>query len=1112
MKHSAITRLTFATALVVLHFSNTFFASGLSLAEEDILLEHLEQICIPAEPLEAERSMADVLQARLQTLYGIELTIAAGPPQEDGGAVLLGRRAAVASGLIRDEELEAVKYDGFVIRGAGNRIALSGYAPQGTIYATYAFLRHAGLETYPWRQFGAVEIHEPVKDGKLEPFSIASKPFFSRRDLLGYLDQGRWGASLREYGLGEFRFIQDHEFFKGKGWLGGDHTAPYLVPMAKYYDAHPEYFAMKRGERIGKDTQNARVALCLSNPDVHRIATDRALEWMNIQHQRRFFHITDGDTIECECPQCVAMDPDPDSCTDRYLKWVNSVAGAVKEKYPDNVVLAIAYGNATREPVEVKPESNVVVMYCPWYWNSRTTSAVSWANPLNVTAMKQFMAWAMRFPDQMGLYDYPGSWAYGQADRIKFLAKNNTRVFYSCGGNGDLFQWVNANLLVDPFLDTEALVTEFANAYYGPAAEPMGRYLDLRRTTIERNLAHTRDPFRDLAFLRKTKEFMEQAQKAARDADDRTSARILASVLDGLHIVLKNTHPHNSKPSLRSDSSSYSQDLERYVRLAGRLHKLYESLGNRYVVKVHADAFQKAMQTLGITVPPAGKASEDTNDDNDLFLRTLASLDAQLEELDDLGQEDSQEVPRVLPVRFDSPDESEKWLADASRADLISPPQMTVIECPSGERQTGVGIRAPHTRLPVIPHHNIKIHAGRFFADRVFDPPFEAAGCFFVDFHIHASCDVPVTVYINNVHSDIDLHAGEQIVRVDMRHFDRKGRFTYAEWDKQIRRISFDNWPQDNHHPYAEVQDTQLVFLGMTASNQKPVPDALPHRGRAIWLSQFRPNLKRGVTVPRDLYDQYMQRQHYKHVGLDYGSRWISEGFRTFTEYRAVSPVFAILTDAESTPAEQEDAPRLQAYLQKMFGVRLPINPDGVEIGRNTGNAILLGKKTCLAAGGVSLEELQHVGPQGFAINSYNGRIAIAGPDDNGTRQGVVRYMEDHAVRFFEPNRINLPDMRDDMLHELYLLDWPYFRVCPVQNMWQPTAKTTAAKGPDSTSVAAAAELALAIKNLARASRTEIPPSLSERANQSPLSRYVAAKLLWDPFADATRLISRFEE
>jgi hypothetical protein len=1079
-------------------------------ADEGVLLKHLKQICIPAEPSEVERSMAKVLQEELKTLYEIKLTVVSATPPDGRGAVFLGRRAAIASGMIRDEDLDAVKFDGFVATGCGNRIAVAGYAPQGTIYGTHALLRHVGLKTYPWRSFGAVRVLDPVEDGNLKPFRIASKPFFSRRDLLGYLDQGRWGASLREYSLGEFRFVHDHEYFKGKGWLGGDHTAPYLVPMAKYYEDHPEYFAMKGGERIEKDTQNVRVALCLSNPDVHRIATDRALEWMSIQRHRRFFHVTDGDTAECECPQCVALDPHPDSYTDRYLKWVNSVARAVKETYPDNAVLALAYANATREPVLAKPESNVVVMYCPWYWTTRTTSAVSWANPLNVTAMKQFMGWSMMFPGQIGLYDYPGSWVYGQAERIKFLAKNDARVFYSCGGNGDLFQWVNANLLVDPFLDTELLVSEFASAYYGPAAEPMGRYLELRRNTIERNLVHTRFPFRDVSFLQTTRELIQKAEDRTRGTDDGTSARILASALDAYHLVLQNSHLRGGGRELRNDSATYRRDIEHYVGIAERLHKLYKGLGNAYVLRTHVDAFRETMQTLGIKVPTA--ESEEVDGDESIYSRTLASLGEQLKELAEPRQEEAQHLPITRSIRFDSHDEAEKWIVDASRAESISPPKRIVIDCPSGDSQTGVGLRAPFTELPIIPLHNVKIHAGRFFADRILDPPMDATGCQFVDFHIHASCDVPITVYINEIHSDVDLHAGEQIVRVDMRNFDRKGRFTYAEWDKKIHRISFDLWPQDNYHPYTNARDTQVVIFGVMTSNQKPVPSALPHRGRAIWLSQFRPNLKRGISIPRGLYDQYLQRQRYKHVGLDYGSRWLSEGFRTFTEHRAVSPIFAILTSEGSSPAEQEAARKLQAYLEKMFGVRLPINPEGTTISRYTSNAILLGKEACLATGRVLQRELQHVGPRGFTINAHNGRIAIAGAGDIGTLQGVTRYLEDHAVRLFASDRIRIPDMQSDMLHELYLLDWPYFDECPVRTLWAPTAERMRAKDADSTSVAAAEELALTIKDLARAGREEVPPSLLKRASQSPLAQYTAVRLLWDPYTDATRLIRQFRE
>ena len=99
----------------------------------NIRLEAFDRIHLPIEPLAAERSMADVLQVHLRDLYDIELTIAIGQPDEGQRAILLGRRMAVAAGTITEEELEAVKYDGYVIKCY---IALAGYASQGTIYAT----------------------------------------------------------------------------------------------------------------------------------------------------------------------------------------------------------------------------------------------------------------------------------------------------------------------------------------------------------------------------------------------------------------------------------------------------------------------------------------------------------------------------------------------------------------------------------------------------------------------------------------------------------------------------------------------------------------------------------------------------------------------------------------------------------------------------------------------------------------------------------------------------------------------------------------------------------------------------------------------------------------
>jgi hypothetical protein len=345
-----------------------------------------------------------------------------------------------------------------------------------------------------------------------------------------------------------------------------------------------------------------------------------------------------------------------------------------------------------------------------------------------------------------------------------------------------------------------------------------------------------------------------------------------------------------------------------------------------------------------------------------------------------------------------------------------------------------------------------------------------------------------------------------------MRNFDREGRFTYADWDKKIRRIGFDIWPQDNYYPYPPAHDARIVFLSMTARGRTPTPQLLPHPGTAIWLSQFRPNLPRGVTVPRDLYDRYLQRQRYRHVGLDYGSRWISERFRTFTEHRAVTPIYAIVTGPSPSAEEMETAEKLSAVLGRMFGVRLPINPPGVALGPNTGNVLLLGDEACLAARRITRAELKHAGPEGFVINAYQGRVAIAGTAPAGTSQGTARYLEDHGVRFLARDRITVPRRANDFLHELYLLDWPFFPRSPIRSMWEAAETDGSAPAPASKGAARARALARRLKRAARAGARTVPASVSSEINASPLSRYVAAKLLWDPFADASRLIREFGE
>jgi hypothetical protein len=63
----------------------------------------------------------------------------------------------------------------------------------------------------------------------------------------------------------------------------------------------------------------------------------------------------------------------------------------------------------------------------------------------------------------------------------------------------------------------------------------------------------------------------------------------------------------------------------------------------------------------------------------------------------------------------------------------------------------------------------------------------------------------------------------------------------------------------------------------------------------------------------------------------------------------------------------------------------------------------------------------------------------------------------------------------------------------------------------DNNGIDMAKRAAIAIKNNVSSGINEIPGYVYSYAEKSPMSCYVASKLLWNPFADASRLIKQFE-
>lgn len=512
------------------------------------------------------------------------------------------------------------------------------------------------------------------------------------------------------------------------------------------------------------------------------------------------------------------------------------------------------------------------------------------------------------------------------------------------------------------------------------------------------------------------------------------------------------------------------------MRQYRELIALVGELGVPRVVRSARADLTASLKKLGLEI--TAEAGKSKPAEQDVFDRAISTLEEQFAKAGPGSRTDLGEARRV-DFNFSAPDEAKRWLADGSRADLISPPKAVSIRTSAGSQLPGVRFEAPMSKLPMIRVQQLDIHAGRFFAERTFEPALDATDCPFLDLHLHVTADLPITLYVNNIHSDIDLPAGEHIVRIDFRNF-QHDRFTFETWDKKITRVGIDLWPQDNFFPHPKIRDASLTVIGLRLRNRSPSVATLPHAGKAIWLSQSRANIPRGVTVPGERWNDLMQRQQYQHARLDYGSRYITERFRTYTDYRVMTPITSIVADAGNTTTAQ----RLRTELVKRYRVKLPIRSAASD------NAFILGFPTGAELAHIQPRELAYVGPEGFVINAYQGRIEIAGENPGSVGHGVTRYLKDHR----SPG--------DPFLHELYLLERPWF------SGQLPIARSM---NSDSSELIAL-QISEAIKQAAREGRPRVPDSILRLATSSPLAERVTQRLLWNPFADAHRLIRDFNE
>lgn len=360
--------------------------------------------------------------------------------------------------------------EGFFLFTEGDRLYVQGGTSRGMLNGMYTLLE----EYLGCRKYAADAEIIPRRERVTLPRRIADRqvPVISFRDVYYR------GTNDPEY-IDWHKL--SHDSTGGKpDWGLWCHSFGQLLPADRYFQSHPEYFALVNGRR-------ASTQPCLSHPEVLEIVCDNLARKMAAKPEARYWSVSPNDNFGyCRCPLCAETDSVEGSPTGSVIRFVNRVA----ERFPDKVISTLAYQYSRAAPKKTRPHRNVNIMFCNIECNRSEPIATDSTSASFRRDMEQWVA----LTDNMLVWDYviqfkhlvsPFPNFHTLQANIRYFAENHVTAIFEQGNRetggefAELRAYLLAKLLWNPEADVDALMNDFLAGYYGPEAGPHIRtYID----------------------------------------------------------------------------------------------------------------------------------------------------------------------------------------------------------------------------------------------------------------------------------------------------------------------------------------------------------------------------------------------------------------------------------------------------------------------------------------------------------------------------------------------------------------------------------------------------------------------------------------------------------
>jgi len=506
-----VSALLLGCSLLVSCSSNTLFDEGKS--------EY--KIVLSSSASTSEKTAANELQQYIKEISGAELPIV-DEVNGKGACIYIGYDSRVEA-LIGKKDIQDDD-ESFTYQSKGDDLFIYGGKQRGTMYGVFAFLENElGCR---WYTPNATKVPKQNK-WSFKSLNHSESPALKYRysNYFAVERADAWSAHNKENMKSGARC---NDFGNLESYWSC-HTMGLFVKESEFFDKHPEYFAFKDGQRI-KGGQ-----LCLSNPDVLRICTERLREVMQENPLYRIYSLSQNDNCGyCECEECKKLEEKYGGHSGLVVWFVNQAADALKEQFPDKYIGTFAYQYTRKPPVGIVPKDNVVIRLC--------SIECCFAHPLEADCPqnKEFIAdlkeWSKIAP-HLFIWDYivdysnfAAPWPNFQVlgPNIQTFSDNNAigvfeEAMYQSGrGNefSDMKAWVVTKLLWNPKQDVNVLVKDFIDGYYGNSASKIWEYYQLCQSLVtpDKHFSiwiNADDPIYTDEFVNKGVELLDEAVSLA---------------------------------------------------------------------------------------------------------------------------------------------------------------------------------------------------------------------------------------------------------------------------------------------------------------------------------------------------------------------------------------------------------------------------------------------------------------------------------------------------------------------------------------------------------------------------------------------------------------------